>query len=736
MKNLVIDYIRNSTKLHSLIVALFLVLGANLAQAATCSLEYKLPADLPPGVIIPNHATDADFMLFSWQHFLALNAPAVDGQINASGDNMTQWSKWSSTADLYDSPHPGASGSRFYPMACRSIPNFEQYRVLQQVGKVDDSFLEAQTAGLSMDPVIDADGNFLRYEILYSPAMYKEVVDQMLNQQSKLLNLSANLNLNCGKELYFGGDPSNPEMGAMMLKVAWRDASGFSAQEMAMYHTEDLLVFTPGYRNSTGKNTCALKPMAMVGMHIAHKTTKQPNWIWATFEHTLNAPDCEEQSPAPTSPGGATTNKTCPELPVTEDFIFNSSICNDNISCADCNSAPSQNGHPGQCDNPLDGGDDSWCLDLPPNPQGGISRLCRQVPAHVCSEDVSITCSSNSDCSNGAGICMESYAAVPEQNTACWNAIDDAGNGKSVWLNYELIGSQWVAKHFDQCNNQVASVVTPPADTQTPPGPVLNSDLRELVVLDTAPSIERPLLGNTTMESYDRSNCLGCHSKSYMGSFCENDTSLQCAKEDDCSSVGGSCTLYSFNTDFVYSLKLEVGQPPGLLLPGSKLLYRDAPKGNPSSRFVHWSAKSHTVLLGLAESANDPRCNGDPADTTRAFIRFVRNDLNLTDPQIGLPCQGWRLKGDPANPISFEYQDPKGDWGACREVTIAAGKGIKAKCFGAGVPENMADSGATLNVELKTGSLRYCTQYQAFQVTGGGNAKSEGNPAPEMCSAW
>jgi len=641
--------------------------------------------------------------------------------------------------DLFDSVHPGPSGSRFYPVACRDIPDYEQYRVLQQVGKVDDSFLEAQTAGLSDDPVVDADGNFVRYEILYSPWMYEEVITKMLNEQSTLLNLITDVNLSWGVENYTGGDPSNSQMGALMLKVAWRDASGLTDEEKAKYHIDDLLVFNPGYRNSSGKNSCELKPMAMVGMHIGHKTTKQPTWLWATFEHTQNAPDWTAQSPAPPSPGKAGVNTACPTETLGS-YSFFPADCADG-SCATCNTAPEPNDTTGKCDNPLDSDEDSWCLDLPPNPVAGLSRLCRQVPSRVCSNDVSTTCSSNSDCSDG-GTCEESYPAAPEQNTACWRAITDAGDGSSVWLNYELISSQWVAEEFTACENQAASVVTPPADTQTAPGPVTTEYLREQVVLgfdDEDEAVTRPLLGNTSMESYDRSNCLGCHAKSYMGSFCANDPSLQCSEESDCTSVGGTCTKYSFSTDFVYSLKLEVAQQPGLRLPGTKLRYRGAPPWFQSFRSVDWSMRSAGVILGLAESVDDPRCNGDQPDTTKAFMRFVRDGTALVDPQIELPCQGWRLKGDPANPRSYEYRDLVGRWGPCRKVTIDAGRGVTATCFGAGVPESMADADATLNVTLKTGSLRYCAQYDSFRTFRwfpGLVATSRRNQAPDMCSVW
>jgi hypothetical protein len=77
---------------------------------------------------------------------------------------------------MLNQTNPGPSGSRYYPAACKSIANYQSYWVIQQVGKVDDSFLEAQSGGLSEHPALDSAGHFLRYEILLSPAMYNEVL--------------------------------------------------------------------------------------------------------------------------------------------------------------------------------------------------------------------------------------------------------------------------------------------------------------------------------------------------------------------------------------------------------------------------------------------------------------------------------------------------------------------------------------------------------------------------------
>ncbi|MCH2187544.1 hypothetical protein MK280_16950, partial [Myxococcota bacterium] len=224
---------------------------------AVCSLDYVLPGDLPQP--IPEEATNADFTQFAWRSFLALNAPEVGGQISVEGDNRTQWSGWSSTADLLNQRKPGPSGSRYYPPACRRVRGHRRFRALQQVGKVDDSFFEATTGGLSDDPVIDRNGKFIRYEILLSPATYNEIVETQLYKRDVLLGLTEDVNLQCGDVTYVGGNPADPRSGSLVLKAAWMEADTLERSERAEHHTERLLVFNPGYRNSTGQDSCELK---------------------------------------------------------------------------------------------------------------------------------------------------------------------------------------------------------------------------------------------------------------------------------------------------------------------------------------------------------------------------------------------------------------------------------------------------------------------------------------------
>lgn len=516
-----------------LFAILGLLVALNQAQAENACVidQYALPADIPQ----PNSsATASDFQEFSWLSFLGLNAPAVGELADPQGLIAPQWSHWSSSVDMLicqGSPTPEGcdcidgncanSGSRYYPAACREVENYDDYRVLDQVGKTDDSFLEAATGGLSNDAVIDRFGNFLRYEILVSPATYDEIVGKKLYDESILKARTEDVNMSCGTPDYVGGDPANPQMGAMVLKAAWMDVHGAAASaelNLAEYYTEDLLVFTPAYRNKSGVETCEVRKMAMVGMHIEHKTLRQPNWIWSTFEHVANAPNCTESMPGS---GQKQPNTSCPDA-VDKPYNFFGTECNDgSSSCQACNSVPESNDPGGACINPITPDLTGWCLDQPAAITKGKSKLCRQVaviedPLAALDDPL-----------------PENYPQAAVWNHNCATAL--TANGPNVWANYMLVSGQWLKgsalpeqpdpPDLPSCINVKDAVFS---------GTVNRTAI--LPQVSPASGSDRPFLGNTAMESYDKPNCLGCHAKAVITN---NDGQ-------------------EINTDFMYWLALEV----------------------------------------------------------------------------------------------------------------------------------------------------------------------------------
>jgi hypothetical protein len=263
-------------------------------------------------------------------------------------------------------------------------------------------------------------------------------------------------------------------MGAIVIKNAWME---LSKRKRSRYHTEKLLVYSPADRTSTGVASCKLQTMALVGPHIAHKTIKQPNRIWSTFEHRLNAPDCTALPPAGDMAGSGPST-SCPTS-VSSSYNFYPKSCSvggkDEGACQTCNLVPVSNlpadAPEDECVNTSVEGDIGWCLDLPPAEDAGLTMACRQVPLEA------------------------NYPTAYALNEACSSRLGH----QSAWRNYELVSTQWFVSESDVCQSGSNS---------------LDRDLiKPQVDISGDGETTRPFLGNTSMETYVRSSCVSCHSK-------------------------------------------------------------------------------------------------------------------------------------------------------------------------------------------------------------------------------
>lgn len=428
-------------------------------------------------------------------HFLRLNipctvSPTVQTQktidqcaINTFTGYLTAntWSSWSSTSDLLDQKNPGVFGTRFVPKTCtdylatvkaddtkNKTNNYSAYsklRVLSQVGKVSDSIFEAgdshtmtksytyegkghraNAEGLSSDPVLAANGQFLRYEILLNETAYNYVQNKGLYKKSVLDAQT--------KDLVF-------TLNSQVIKNAWVEHTGTVVGGLTM-HTEDLLVYTSASFNSTNKASCEKKTMALVGQHLVTKTSNNPAWTWATFEHKQSAPIC-------TVADGGGVNLTCQTSPAASGFILNN--CATPGECNTCNAPPKK---ATACKST--GG---YCVDTPQIKQ---AQLCRQLTAAQ----------------------LASKSTKP--------------------THYQLISTQWYPGGGSGAQIN-ASVVRP----KTNRGNILPTTVGG-----------KSVLGNTSMESYERSNCIGCHSSAVYNQ------------------PGSTTTTNFISTDFMFWMTVEV----------------------------------------------------------------------------------------------------------------------------------------------------------------------------------
>ncbi|RBL92903.1 cytochrome c family protein [Chitinophaga flava] len=96
-----------------------------------------------------------------------------------------------------------------------------------------------------------------------------------------------------GVPLNFPQGVYNGAVGAIEVKAAWMEVDSINSPKWQRYKLSQATVFD----SATGK--LRETTVALVGLHILHKTQNQPTWVWATFEQVDNVPGTNNQDPPP-----------------------------------------------------------------------------------------------------------------------------------------------------------------------------------------------------------------------------------------------------------------------------------------------------------------------------------------------------------------------------------------------------------------------------------------------------
>jgi len=231
----------------------------------------------------------------AWNTFIALNWPAsirpdqrgvpdrnnYIGGFSAGGFNPTVlpagptvWETFKPTNDVFLTPYavPDTSFNSppVVPSACGSG------KFLARRSKISDIVDETQQA-FSDAPLIDQNGNYVWYEVLYNEEAFDYVIDNKFynanNQKGKVIDFPA-------------GDNETTVSGAIRVKAAWKIFDWTTEAFKKEY-----FYLSKGYVYDVDNNTCDTATLALVGLHLTHKTKSRPEWVWATFEHMYNCPD-------------------------------------------------------------------------------------------------------------------------------------------------------------------------------------------------------------------------------------------------------------------------------------------------------------------------------------------------------------------------------------------------------------------------------------------------------------
>lgn len=228
------------------------------ATACQASASWLDPSNVPPtevgGAIPVGDETNCDFYTFAWQWFLS------DMQMSTTSPGERTWEtfrRFSASAPTPQCDDPTLKG----------LASFGRTLLVRntkpRANSTENLILPAGLGQATGDALYDQAGNV----VLYS-ASYTE------NE--------------CQASETSGFAPNTTE-----IKAAWRILQP-TDPSLSTYYNVSAVV--PGFNKDQPVT------LGLVGFHLVINTVNHPEFVWATWEHKNNAPDCD--NPAATPAGG------------------------------------------------------------------------------------------------------------------------------------------------------------------------------------------------------------------------------------------------------------------------------------------------------------------------------------------------------------------------------------------------------------------------------------------------
>ncbi|WP_343670799.1 hypothetical protein [Chitinophaga sp.] len=278
------------------------VSGASQAPVPSCNcagtninFDGNVPGDMPFGI-----GSQQDANCFGWWEFITLNWPSSGNDFGKPLDmRPVQWQTFISRSELFPAegavPRPWNQHNLFMSTTMLRTASRLDRRLLSTTEymeatskfeeNVSDGFdsLESEQAGLEKNPkwLGAQNGTNLWYDIRLNHDIYNFVVN------NKYYDAHAQLDsVKAGKPIVFpSGQPTGNVTGAIEMKAAWMEVKDTTNVKWRRYKLARVAVVDPGSQNPR------YTWVALVGLHILHKTQSQSTWVFATFEHVDNAPD-------------------------------------------------------------------------------------------------------------------------------------------------------------------------------------------------------------------------------------------------------------------------------------------------------------------------------------------------------------------------------------------------------------------------------------------------------------
>ncbi|MEM9022680.1 MAG: hypothetical protein AAGB22_03000, partial [Bacteroidota bacterium] len=257
---------------------------ANPGDTTGCTITPTLSSNIPHevSVILPDGYSGLDtivqvcFDAFSWEEFVALNWPAnsdgtpQSGQIGSDPTAKRVWEYYLDAEVVFD---PGTQ------LVATNDGNKGLFRFSKGFLSSGDTIaLHNEFTQATTQPLVDQNGNYVLYEIKLNndEVTYLDTsgLTTLAGQQAKTVNFPA-------------GSEAGLE-GAIEVKATWK-LLGANDDTSKYYTREANITIDPQY-TASGQTLHVTAEVALVAMHIIHKTERFPAWIWTSFQHKDNQP--------------------------------------------------------------------------------------------------------------------------------------------------------------------------------------------------------------------------------------------------------------------------------------------------------------------------------------------------------------------------------------------------------------------------------------------------------------
>lgn len=251
--------------------------------AFSSNVPHEVDVVLPNGYqgLSPN--TQPCFDIFSWQSFLALNWPAnadgspVQGPITGNTGSPRVWEYYKQPSEVFNTNEHLLPFSGMYKSEV-GLKGFYMFTKLSNE-LASTSNLPASIKQATGQPLIDKNLNFALFEV----HLNKDEVDYIVGDSLTTIEGQK------GKKIKFPSGSVKGATGAIEIKASWKILEP-GKDDTSKFYKRMAVIYVPASQSVNGKALYLKEMVGLVGMHILHKTTLFPFWVWTTFEHADNAP--------------------------------------------------------------------------------------------------------------------------------------------------------------------------------------------------------------------------------------------------------------------------------------------------------------------------------------------------------------------------------------------------------------------------------------------------------------